>query len=515
MSKNHNSAAIVPRRGFRRKTWISMALLGAATIMVPAVASAHTTKICWRDSGGVTTFYAGSYHSPSEGPSPVGSIILDGFAYPFSGYILPAALPADVSCFTCPGGPPAVVHYQTFTSAFALASHSLSFDSSTVVQAPWCTFPAQTFGGGSCADADFDGICNNNDACPLDASNDGDGDGICADADNCPLDYNPNQADTNGNGQGDICEGVVCGNHLVQGAEECDDGNIAGGDGCSAICTIEAADADGDGVPDTQDACPGHDDNLDTDSDGTPDGCDACPVDASNDSDGDGICESSDNCALSPNADQLDADGDSVGDACDNCAIDANPAQGDVDGNGVGNACDPVCITIQRGVASGGVADAYVSSGEPNNVTGAYEHISTGLHSAGEKMSLLAFDLGAIPGDATVESATLSVSMQWASTSGTINVHAVTGPWSEASVTYSSFSNDFDPAAVTSFVAPSGVFGHRACAVTSLAQAWIDGSLDNNGVLLREPGSNKHTFRSSEYMVAAERPKLDLCYVTP
>ncbi len=97
-----------------------------------------------------------------------------------------------------------------------------------------------TFGGGACADADFDGLCNDVDACPLDFNNDGDG--ICGDADNCPLDANPSQTDLNGNGQGDACEGVVCGNSLVQGSEQCDDGNIAGGDGCSAICTVELAD---------------------------------------------------------------------------------------------------------------------------------------------------------------------------------------------------------------------------------------------------------------------------------
>ena len=36
-----------------------------------------------------------------------------------------------------------------------------------------------------------------------------------------------------------------------------------------------APDADGDGVPDSEDACPGSDDNIDTDGDGIPDGCDA------------------------------------------------------------------------------------------------------------------------------------------------------------------------------------------------------------------------------------------------
>ncbi|MBI4888558.1 MAG: hypothetical protein HY824_15790 [Acidobacteria bacterium] len=100
-----------------------------------------------------------------------------------------------------------------------------------------------TFGGGACADADFDGLCNDVDSCPLDAANDGDHDGICGNVDNCPLDANPSQIDANHNGQGDACEGVVCGNGLLQGSEQCDDGNKAGGDGCSAICTLEVADS--------------------------------------------------------------------------------------------------------------------------------------------------------------------------------------------------------------------------------------------------------------------------------
>lgn len=217
-------------------------------------AAAHTVEICWKDSGGVTTFYAGSYHDPSEAPSPVGDIIVDGFNYPFSGYVLAAALPADVQCYTCPdGGFSPVVHYQTFTSGFALASHTISFDTSTVVQSPWCAFPAQTFGGGACADADFDDICNDVDPCPLDAANDGDGDGLCANVDNCPLVANPDQADVNNNGQGDVCEGVVCGNGLQTPPEECDDGNIAGGDGCSAICTIESS--CGNGITEATEAC--------------------------------------------------------------------------------------------------------------------------------------------------------------------------------------------------------------------------------------------------------------------
>ncbi len=39
-----------------------------------------------------------------------------------------------------------------------------------------------------------------------------------------------------------------CGNGILEQGEECDDGNIKDGDGCSAVCVIETAIADGDGV---------------------------------------------------------------------------------------------------------------------------------------------------------------------------------------------------------------------------------------------------------------------------
>ena len=108
----------------------------------------------------------------------------------------------------------------------------------------------------------------------FEADTDSVGDGY----DNCVDTANPNQADTDIDGTGDVCDG----------------------------------DDDNDGVADETDNCPllSNANQANNDNDALGDACDP-------DDDNDGVADTADNCPLTANADQADTDGDGIGDTCD------------------------------------------------------------------------------------------------------------------------------------------------------------------------------------------------------
>lgn len=81
----------------------------------------------------------------------------------------------------------------------------------------------------------------------------------------------------------------------------------------AVFIAVAPDDTDGDGVLNSDDVCPGFDDNLDDDGDAVPDGCDTCPGgDDAVDTDGDGVADFCDPC---PNDNPDDTDGDGVCDS--------------------------------------------------------------------------------------------------------------------------------------------------------------------------------------------------------
>jgi hypothetical protein len=228
-------------------------------------------------------------------------------------------------------------------------------------------------------DADHDGFPDRVDSC-TDRDGDGFGDpGFPANTcppDGCPGAYDPDQADADADGVGDICDNCPDGFNPTQAdsdrdgtADACDDCTDVDGDGlgdpdqsantcaldnCSAIPNPNQADADLDGVGDVCDPCTDLDgdgrgdlgypastcalDNCpavpnplqqDSDGDGLGDACDLCPLDPYDDPDHDGWCSDQDNCDDVTNPDQGDIDRDGTGDVCDPCV--------DPDGDGRGS----------------------------------------------------------------------------------------------------------------------------------------------------------------------------------
>jgi hypothetical protein len=129
---------------------------------------------------------------------------------------------------------------------------------------------------------------------------DSDSDGIFDGVDNCPTTANANQANNDGDSQGDLCD-----------TDDDNDGVLDGPDNCDFISNSSQADWNSNGVGD------------------------ACE-----DSDGDGWTDSADNCKSLANPSQSNTDGDSYGNLCDNCPLVSNSTQADIDGDFLGDHCD-------------------------------------------------------------------------------------------------------------------------------------------------------------------------------
>ena len=209
--------------------------------------------------------------------------------------------------------------------------------------------------------------CDNN-------GGDSDGDGICDNIDNCRTTYNPDQADNDGDGIGNVCDSTPNGSGNTGGGSTCNDVRATGGAGNVTITNIPTSAKVEISGPSTgwglQVVCEGNCAATETVTglnagdysvkiqtfnpycyaeirvtvtSGNGGGGSSNPC-ANNggDSDNDGICDNIDNCRTTYNPDQADSDGDGIGNVCDGTPNGA----GQTGGNDTrGTSCNDVTVT--------------------------------------------------------------------------------------------------------------------------------------------------------------------------
>jgi hypothetical protein len=115
-----------------------------------------------------------------------------------------------------------------------------------------------------------------------------------------------------------------------------------------------------------------------------------------------------------------------------------------------------------------------------------------------------------LPAGATFVSATFNIYVVTA-TNQNINVHRITSPWQECTVTWANFGGSYAPEIMGTFNASTDM-AWASCDVTSLVGGWLNGTYSNYGLLLDQvnqtwPRTMYASMRSPDYGAY-----LEICY---
>ncbi|HEY7168824.1 MAG TPA: DUF4347 domain-containing protein, partial [Candidatus Binatia bacterium] len=161
--------------------------------------------------------------------------------------------------------------------------------------------------------------------------------------------------------------------------------------------------------------------------------------------------------------------------------------------------------------------DTYIKLKAPDDTKnfGASSHLIVDRESADLQRALLEFDLSGIPANATINSAVLKMQSTQIGGALNINVYEVLQSWSEgtasgtadtanwdqrsAGVNWTTAGGTFDPTPVATLNTSS--LGQHTWDITSLVQAWVNGTKTNNGIMVASPdggGNRTVTYDSRE-----------------
>lgn len=132
---------------------------------------------------------------------------------------------------------------------------------------------------------------------------------------------------------------------------------------------------------------------------------------------------------------------------------------------------------------------------------------SNSTHLSPPDLSLISLPPGAVLNSATLG---LYVDEFQGVTTHHIDIHRVTAPWDEHTVTYNSFAGSYDPAVEASINALGT--GWYTANITSLVQGWLAGDYPDYGIFIEQQEPDWTRYASSEYADIAYHPWLELCY---
>ncbi|WP_109488591.1 DNRLRE domain-containing protein [Occallatibacter savannae] len=159
-------------------------------------------------------------------------------------------------------------------------------------------------------------------------------------------------------------------------------------------------------------------------------------------------------------------------------------------------------------------ADTFVSSATPTTNYGPTTSLAVGQGTT----TYIQFNLTGIPANASVSKATLRLYVDAVGKAGSFDVYEVDNPWTENKVTYNT------PAPVPGISATGGnsvavtaasMNQYLLIDITSLVQAWLNGSIENHGLALRLTSSaGLFSFDSKESLLTGNGPELEVSWAT-
>lgn len=176
-------------------------------------------------------------------------------------------------------------------------------------------------------------------------------------------------------------------------------------------------------------------------------------------------------------------------------------------------------LIVREGIFPGPTRDTFIASDDPDRSFGDRADLLVGTPpgTAAIRRALVRFDLSGVPAGAQIVTARAGLHEESTTSEGTIQAHRVTKDWDEERETWASFGDGgFDPTPASGVSNPTAVLAGSSEVgfdLTSLVQDWLDGKVDNHGILLRDPSGAETRFMSSKIWSVSNRPWLNLCYL--